>query len=187
MAYIKVIPHEESLGTLRNIYDDLIKKRGKLAAVHQIQSLNPESIVGHMDLYMTIMFGKSPLRRAHREMIAVVVSTANECLYCIRHHAEALNHFWKNPAKVKRLQQNHREAGLEKRELVLCDFAKDLTLNPSNIGEETHITALKEAGWDDRAILDAALVISYFNFVNRMVLGLGVNLETEGAGGYSYD
>ena len=45
---------------------------------------------------------------------------------------------------------------------------------------------LKQEGLDDRAVLDAALVISYFNFVNRMVLGLGVHLE-EDAGGYEYE
>ena len=37
----------------------------------------------------------------------------------------------------------------------------------------------------DRAILDASLVVGYFNFVNRMVLALGVKLEKE-PGGYNY-
>ena len=41
-------------------------------------------------------------------------------------------------------------------------------------------------GLSDKAILDATLVVSYFNFVNRMVLGLGVNLESNQAKGYNY-
>ena len=63
MPYIEVVQHDRAEGTLKNIYDNLIKTRGKLAEVHKIQSLNPESIVNHMDLYMTIMFGRSPLKR----------------------------------------------------------------------------------------------------------------------------
>lgn len=46
---------------------------------------------------------------------------------------------------------------------------------------------LKEAGLDDRAILDAALVVGYFNFVNRIVLSLGVYLEQDEGQGYKYE
>lgn len=93
MAFIKVIDHNEAEGELKIIYDDLVSKRGKLTEVHKIQSLNPESIIKHMDLYMTIMYNKSPLSRSQREMIAVVVSVANGCEYCQTHHAQALNHY----------------------------------------------------------------------------------------------
>ncbi len=52
MPRIKVIEHKEAGGRLLEIYDDIQKKRGKLAEVHKIQSLRPESIVKHMELYM---------------------------------------------------------------------------------------------------------------------------------------
>lgn len=187
MAYIKVIPFQEADGKLKEIYQDLIKSRGKLAAVHQIQSLSPESIVHHMDLYMGIMFGRSPLTRAHREMMAVVVSAANHCEYCISHHAEALSHFWKDPERVQRLGEDYSSIVLTSSEKILCDYAHELTCNPAKIEETGIINSMKEVGWEDRAILDAALVISYFNFVNRMVLGLGVHLEEEGSGGFQYE
>ena len=38
---------------------------------------------------------------------------------------------------------------------------------------------LRDAGFDDRAILDATLTLGYFNFVNRLVLCLGVHLEED--------
>ena len=44
MSKIEIIEYEDSTGLLKEIYDDLIRKRGKLAEVHKIQSLNPESI-----------------------------------------------------------------------------------------------------------------------------------------------
>ena len=172
---------------LLEIYDDLKKKRGKLAEVHKIQSLNPESIVNHMDLYMTIMFGRSPLKRYQREMIAVVVSGANQCEYCTIHHGDALNHFWKDQDKVNQLARDFYSVDLSEADLALCEFGHELTLQPFNITEEKHIKLLKSLGFDERSILDATLVISYFNFVNRIVMGLGVDVEEEGGKGYEYD
>lgn len=187
MAFIPIIQHEESEGELKEIYDNLVKTRGKLAEVHKIQSLNPKSIVNHMDLYMTIMFGKSPLRRNEREMIATVVSSANKCPYCITHHGEALNHFWKDQERVDRLVKDYSTASLTSRELTLCRYASVLTLSPEDIDEKDHIQKLARVGVTDRALLDATLVIAYFNFVNRIVMGLGVDLESEGGEGYNYN
>jgi uncharacterized peroxidase-related enzyme len=81
MARIRTISHAEATGRLKEIYGQLIQNRGKLAEVHQIQSLRPESIIKHMELYMEIMFSRSELSRAEREMMAVVVSVANGCAY----------------------------------------------------------------------------------------------------------
>ncbi len=186
MAYIDVIGYEESEGELRIIYDDLIKSRGKLADVHTIQSLNPQSIVNHMDLYMTIMFKKSPLKRVQREMIAVVVSKANDCDYCQMHHAEAVNHYWKDDQKIALLKNDYSKLDLSEVDRELCDYAKALTVSP-NHDNQSSIEKLKSLGLNNRAILDASLVIAYFNFVNRIVLGLGLDVNKEELAGYKYE
>lgn len=49
MARIQAIEHQDATGELKSIYDDLLVKRGKLAEVHKIQSLNPATIVHHME------------------------------------------------------------------------------------------------------------------------------------------
>lgn len=185
MAHIKIIQHKEATDRLKEIYDDLLIKRGKLAEVHKIQSLNPESIVAHMNLYMTVMFGQSPLSRAQREMIAVVVSVANECKYCQIHHAEALNKYWKDENRINAFKKNFNKAELNQVDESLCELAWQLTRLPS-ISTNIILSKLKELGLDDRAILDATLVIAYFNFVNRIVLGLGVESELGETKGYNY-
>jgi len=53
----------------------------RLAHILELQSLHPEALAGHRAFYRTIMLGKSPLSRAERESIAVVVSAANDCFY----------------------------------------------------------------------------------------------------------
>ena len=186
MPNIKVIEYEESEGRLREVYDDIIKTRGKLAEVHKIQSLRPESIVKHMDLYMEVMFGRSELSRADREMIAVVVSSANSCEYCQIHHAVALNHYWKNDSKVNQIRLNYTRAELTDKQRELCNYASVLTKNPEITNQKKLTTDLVKVGWSDSAILDATLVISYFNFVNRVVMSLGVVPNQDEVEGYKY-
>ncbi len=186
MARIKIVEYQKATGKLKEIYDDLISKRGKLSNVLSIQSLKPSSILTHIDLYMDIMFTKSELSRAEREMMAVVVSVANKCNYCQIHHAEAVNHYWKDEEKLNLLKTSFKKAGLSKRELALCEFAQALTLNPGNSQHVDITIPLKQEGLSDAAVLDASLVVSYFNFVNRMVLSLEVKLESDSGTGYKY-
>lgn len=186
MANIKVIRYEEAAGKLKEVYESIIESRGKLAEVHMIQSLNPDTIIAHMELYMTIMFSQSPLSRAQREMIAVVVSAANGCAYCQQHHGAALNNYWKDEARVNQLKNNYETSGLNDMDTRLCRYAIELTIHPDDFENENRIMALKETGLDDRAILDATLVVAYFNFVNRMVMALGVELEEKAGEGYKY-
>lgn len=185
MPYIEVIPDEAAEGELREVYDEIKEKRGKLSSVLMIQSLNPRSIQKHVDLYMTTMFGRSPLKRAQREMIAVVVSSTNRCPYCVKHHAIALQHFWKDEERVNALAKDFRQAGLDEKDTLFCAYAQQLTREPSASSMELP-DQMRAAGATDREIHDAALVTAYFNFVNRMVLGLGVQLEEE-AGGFVYE
>jgi len=186
MSRIKVISYEESQGRLKEVYDDLIKSRGMLADVHMIQSLRPDSIVKHMDLYMEIMFSRSELSRADREMIAVVVSVANKCDYCQTHHGEALNNYWKDKKKLEDFKSGYSKVGLAEKQIALCDYASKMTLHPGEAAEKDVVAPLKKNGYSDEAILDASLVVSYFNFVNRMVLGLGVHLENHAGAGFKY-
>ena len=186
MPFIEVVDEADAQGRLREIYDSIIDSRGKLADVHRIQSLNPESITAHMDLYMAVMFGRSPLSRAQREMMAVVVSRANDCQYCQVHHCRALLHHWKDEERVEGLRADWESADLDSPDRELCRYAWSLSLDPGRAVEDRYAPRLRAAGLSDRAILDATLVVSYFNFVNRMVTGLGVELE-EDPGGYRYD
>lgn len=188
MANIEIITYEKAEGRLKEIYQELIARRGKLADIHTVQSLHPESIMAHMDLYMTIMFSRSPLSREQRELMAVIVSIENGCVYCQQHHSAALGNYWNNPERIKRLLTDPSSAGLSEKDLILCAYAKLLTCDPAGFGSGSHLqnAILRGAGFDDRSILDATMVIAYFNFVNRIVLALDVQPEADAGQGYKY-
>ncbi len=182
MSWIKEIEREDAEGRLEEIYSEIEKKRGKIANIMKVHSLNPESMKAHMDIYTTLMFGKSGLSREEREMIAVAVSSVNRCRYCINHHAEALNNYWKDEKKLKDFIENKLDMTDRKRGMV--EYAVKLTKSPGAV-EADDISKLRECGFSDRDILDINMIASYFNFVNRIALGLGVEFTPEEVKGYN--
>jgi alkylhydroperoxidase family enzyme len=81
MAWIRIISEEEARGKLREWYDRLREPWGGVDNIMKIHSLNVRSLKGHFELYKAVMYGKSPLSRAQREMIATVASAINHCDY----------------------------------------------------------------------------------------------------------
>lgn len=81
MAYIETVDPDDAEGVLAREYEKAVKATGKVANIRRLMSLNPESMRSSMQIYGSIMFADSPLTRAQREMLAVVVSKANDCHY----------------------------------------------------------------------------------------------------------
>ena len=81
MAWIKMIGEGEATGRLKRLYDQLIEPWGGVDNILKIHSLNVRSLKAHVDLYVTMMRGKSELSFVRREMIAVVSSAINRCHY----------------------------------------------------------------------------------------------------------
>ena len=81
MAWIRVISEDEAEGDLLAQYAEPIEPWGGVDNILKIHSLSPESLRAHVVLYKTLMYGKSPIKRPQREMIAVVASAANRCHY----------------------------------------------------------------------------------------------------------
>jgi alkylhydroperoxidase family enzyme len=81
MPWIKQIPVEEAKGFLKKQFDAAIERAGRVWHIVHIMSLNPRALKSSIDFYSTIMFGKSPLSRVQREMLATVVSRELDCFY----------------------------------------------------------------------------------------------------------
>jgi len=81
MAWIKTVPPDEAEGLLAAIYNAAVKRAGQVFNILRIQSVNPPVLRAGIALYRQAMHGESPLSRAQREMIATVVSRANDCHY----------------------------------------------------------------------------------------------------------
>lgn len=185
MAWIRFVEVDEAEGKLKEYYDHTRRARGKIANIIKVQSLNPEAMKAHMDLYLTTMFGRSNLTRVQREMIATVVSATNDCGYCTRHHGVALRSLTKNEDLVEQMTRDFDAVDLSEKDHAMLRYAVKLTKNPHAM-RKGDVEGLRKVGFKDVDILNINLIASYFNFVNRIALGLGVEFSDEEAEGYKY-
>ncbi len=82
---------------------------------------------------------------------------------------------------IEHIKTDYRQAELSAVDRALCDYATKLTQAPALV-TGGDIDALRALGLSDRAIHDATQVIAYFNYINRVADGLGVDPEPEWAG-----
>ena len=143
------------------------EKLGIVPYVLQSFTINPEKFDTFTRFYNQLMLAPSGLSKLEREMIAVVVSSANRCYYCLVAHGQTVRQLSGDPQLGEMLVMNYRVAELDKRQRTMLDFAWKLTKQPHDIGEEDR-ESLRDAGFNDQDIFDIADVASFFNYTNRM-------------------
>lgn len=183
MSWIREYDENEAEGEIAAVYARLREQRGKVSNILRVHSLRPQALEDHLALYMGLLFGAGGLTRGEREMVAVVVSRANGCEYCVVHHREALTRNLRDPAQLDHICGDYTAADLDPRQRRMLDYAFRLTRTPSAV-TAADIAGLREAGLSDEDILLLNLITAYFNFVNRVALGLGVESSVEEAAGY---
>ena len=77
---------------------------------------------------------------------------------------------------MEKLQTDYTQADLSIADRAMLDYAVKLTQTPSEV-TRSDVEALRDTGFDDRAILDIAQIVAYYAYVNRIADGLGVSLE----------
>jgi uncharacterized peroxidase-related enzyme len=143
------------------------EKIGFLPNVLAAYTFDEAKLRAFIGFYNDLMLEASPLSKLEREMIAVVVSSANRCYYCQVAHGQAVRQLSGDPALGELLVMNYRAAQLSPRHRAMLDFAHKVTVTPDGIVEADR-ESLRAAGFDDRAVWDIAAVASFFNMTNRM-------------------
>ncbi len=143
------------------------EKLGLVPNVLHAYSFDENKLRKFTDFYNEVMLADSDLSKLEREMIAVVVSAANRCHYCVVAHGASVRALSGDAALGDTLAVNYRAASLSARHRAMLDYAWALTTAPhaSGPGEEA---TLREAGFGDRAIWDIIAVTGFFNMTNRV-------------------
>lgn len=161
-------PDEASLSPETQAY--FAKCREKLGMVPNVlraYAFDEAKLTAFSLFYNDLMLAPSGLSKAEREMIAVVVSAENRCVYCLTAHGAGLRALTGAPALAEVIAQNYRAAPLPPRLRVMLDFAVKLTNTPQCMAEADR-QALRDVGFEDRDIWDIASVAAFFNMSNRV-------------------
>jgi len=149
-------------------------KLGFIPNVIKAFSLRPEKLRTFISKYNELMLNDdSTLTRLEREMIAVVVSSYNHCVYCITSHSQAVREYSDDPVLADILVTNYSTAELTSRQRAMLDYAWNMTANVAKTGDEER-ESLINAGFTPEEIFDINDVVAYFNYTNRMTHGLGI-------------
>lgn len=183
MSWIKIISYEKATARLKKIYDRIKGPDNYIDNVLLIHSLRPHTLTGHLTLYKNVLHNaNNQLPKWYLEAIGVYVSYLNKCNYCVNHHLEGFKKLVKNEEYATQFFDSIKNDSLtdffDKRYSAGMFYAYQLTLNLEKI-QEQDIENLRELGFSDGEVLEINQVASYFNYVNRTVVGLGVNNDGE--------
>src|SRR6187200_187504 len=144
------VPDESELPPeLQSLFRVARERIGFVPNVFRAYSFRPERLSAWFTHFRSVMEGTPGLSGAEREMIAVVVSMANGCLYCLVAHGAALREAWGDPVMADRVT----------REPLECS--------------EADLDALRAHGLGDEDVWDVIEVAAMYNFTNRLALATG--------------
>ncbi len=152
---------------LRAIWRKCVEKLGFVPNVYSTYSLRPQRLRNFMAMYNEIMLSESGLSKLEREMIAVVVSSANRCYYCLVAHGAAVRLLSGDPELGEMMALNYRVAKLDTRQRAMLDFAWKMTSMPWLI-EDADRDALRAAELTEADLFDLSETVAFFNLSNRM-------------------
>lgn len=168
------IPEEEELSeSLRGLFAKAREKVGFVPNVFRAYSYRPERLSAWFNHYKQLHEPTENLDAAEREMIAVAVSMANGCLYCLVAHGAALREALGDPILADRVTLDYRRAGLDERRTAILDYATKVTERPLDCTPED-LTCLREHGLTEEEVWDVVEIASMYNFTNRMSLACGM-------------
>ena len=188
-AWISMITDEQADDNLLDALQLARTPHGTVDNVMRVHSHRPNTMRGHVTLYRAALHDESNcIPQWLQETISSYVSLLNRCEYSLANHWSNARHLIADNARAdaieSALNRDKPEAVFDGRELALMRYAKKLTVSPAEM-READVQELKAAGLDDGEILEANQIIGYFNYVNRLLNGLGVTTDGDTVGYYS--
>lgn len=158
---------------IKKYFSKCEEKLGLIPYVLRAYTANPDKFRAFSRFYNTLMLDEErcKLTKLEREMIAVVVSSANHCYYCLVAHGQAVRDLSGDPQLGEMMVMNYRVAELNARQRAMLDFAWKLTLTPHDVGEADR-EGLRRVGFTDQDIFDISDTAAFFNYTNRVAHGV---------------
>ena len=188
-AWIKMISDEEADDGLRDVLKLARTPHGTVDNVMRVHSLRPSTMRGHVLLYRAALHdGANTLPEWFQEIVSSYVSILNDCAYSLANHWANARYLIGDVARTDKIEKallaHLPQDAFEGSELALLQYAEKLTLSPGTLAK-ADVDALRAAGIDDGQILEANQIVSYFNYVNRCLNGLGVTTDGDVVGYYA--
>lgn len=172
--FIQTVSEAEAEGKLREIYEGDRKNLGYVPNHAKVFSLRPEVLEAWRAFQGSI---RKNLRLKPYELVTLAAAMALKCRYCLLAHGAILV---KNGVSVDQLRKiliNFYDAGLERTEVLMMDFAQKIIRNANEISQ-TDIDSLHEVDLKDVEILDITLTATMRSFASKTFDALGAEPDS---------
>ena len=173
MSWIPAVSNDQASPEVKRIYEFLAENWGFVPNYFLALGRDPQLLQDQVNLFTHVMFEQRVLPRQIKEQVALVVSGINLSNYCLAAHLEILGRMGIEKSVSRKLALDYKSAPVEPKVMELFRFADELTRHPADI-EKPDVDRLREAGWDDAAILETVLVVSLYACANRFSAGIGL-------------
>ena len=164
------VPEEGELPSdLQRLFAKARERLGFVPNVFRVYAYRPQRLSAWFAHYRQLHEPSERLSAADRELIAVVTSAANGCLYCLVAHGAALREALGDPVLGERISYDWRRAGLDQRREAICAYAEKLTLRPREV-TRADLDSLLDAGLALEDAWDVAEITAMYNLTNRMAM-----------------
>jgi uncharacterized peroxidase-related enzyme len=173
MSWVPSISEAQASPEVKHIYDFLQQNWGFVPNYFLALGDNPQFLQDQVNLFTHVMFEQRTLPKIVKEQVALVVSGINLSNYCLAAHLEILGRLGIDKSLSRKLALDYTSASVEPKVMELFRFADKLTRHPADI-EKPDVDRLRQAGWDDAAIVETVLVVSLYACANRFSAGIGL-------------
>lgn len=164
------VPDEKDLpDNLQGLFGKAREALGFVPNVFRAYSYRPERLSTWFGHFRSLHEPTEGLTTADREMIAVVVSQANGCLYCLVAHGAALREALGDPVLGERLAFDWKRCDLDEKRFAICAYAEKLTLTPREVTRQD-LQSLLDVGLTTEEAWDVAEIAAMYNLTNRMAM-----------------
>ena len=146
------------------------QKLGMVPNILKTNTINKKKFDAFNNFYNRLMQEESFLMKFEKEMIAVVVSSINRCLYCCVSHSFTLGKLINDPLTSKNILINYKTANLNNKHTKMLDFVDKLTTS-SYLIDDTDRNNLRKVKFSENHILEIIEVCAFFNMTNRIASG----------------
>lgn len=155
---------------IQNYFKICKEKLGLIPNILKTNTIDKKKFDAFNIFYNRLMQDDNYLSKIEKEMIAVVVSSINRCLYCCISHSYNLGKLLNNKALSKKILINYRSAELSSKHKAMLDFTRKLTELSSSINQNDR-DLLRKKRFSENHILEIIEVASFFNMTNRIASG----------------
>lgn len=149
------------------------EKTGFVPNVFLKLARRPDEYRAFFAYHDALMLREGGLTKGEKEMIVVVTSAANQCLYCVVAHGAILRIYEKNPTIADQLATNYRKAAITPRQRAMLDFAMKVALSSHSL-DDADFAALHAHGFSDDDAYDIGAIAAFFALSNRMANLAGI-------------